>query len=182
MTRLALLALAACNGAALPASTTDAALDVVDLAGVYRVDSAVGNDAACGADAPIEPPAPYLQLVRVDFTQNPEPLVFTSDHFFSIRACDDAAATTCRASGLLELGQPIEGGWRTPIGGLSIVEGACTLRFYVFTALLADATLALDLVEHAEPAGDADCTVDAARTRGATMPCTGHKRITATRL
>jgi hypothetical protein len=162
------------RGLALIVLASACGSDDVDLTGTYVVDADVGS-MPCGNDQPVVMPSAALVFTKEELFGTP---------YFSMDMCTDAAATNCSGGGLFgySFAEPIDDGWSGVIYSASGTS-SCAYVFAQHTATLEELKLVVDIEVHSEDVTDGSpCTAEEAERRGASMPCTKHERIDATRL
>ena len=151
--------------------------DSADLSGIYAVTSHTENTNACDVEGPAVTTPPYISFER----QSIFGVVY-----YTYSSCPDATGTGCTGGGLFSLPftELIPGGRKAEVSASSGVVPSCSLSYTVSTAILgADGALRIETRRYRETitiASDAECSSDAAKTRGTSMPCTSFEAISAT--
>ena len=155
--------------------------DGVDLAGVYRVDSALRSTTSCTADMPVTDPPAFLKFYKTKF--------FIGDEVWTYKSCTDQAAMMCSDFEVLGNALPdqLDNGWRGTSWSASwfASNGNCVLGFHEQIATRMGAMLVIDSKDHTETVmmtTQDKCTADEAEARGAGTPCTGAEKLEATKI
>jgi hypothetical protein len=148
-----------------------------DLSGVYKVEQDVAS-MPCGTDAPVAMPPAFLKFLENDFLGSKS---------WDEQTCPDATGTNCTTTGGFlffgGLSEPIDNGWEGQEYSTSFSGTSCTMSYQVTTAMLVGAKLLVEASEYRETSDlpEAQCTTDAAKMKGAAMPCGMHELIDATK-
>lgn len=143
-------------------------VEEIDIAGVYKVDEAVGSMPCSDTDFPVAAPA-YVKFE-------------SSAGGYKYTGCTDASGASCMSLGIVEtFDEAIDGGWRNRDTYVSSSAGECFMGYFEMAATREDDKLIFERFIYEETkVPQATCSHEEALRRGEMMPCVDHTKWTMT--